>query len=237
MLRAHRKIKHYGLPRSGTNYYEFLVSRNLRASVDLYRFGWKHGTYPSNLNRKIVLITKNVYAWLYSIYQYAIKRPRIFHIDPEISFTEFLRIEYVWDSDLYGDESERVYLTSDNPIQHWNEMYRNWINQLSHVKKVVVRYEDLLMEPSFQLNRLCFEFKVERSTSNLVYPKDELKPGSSSNFNLLTSDVPNKRIVNYYQNLEYMSNYNIEDLSWVNSKLDKEIISQLSYSMHGVTDT
>ena len=124
MLLYPRKVKIYGLPRSGTNFLEFMVHRNLGLEIALFDHGWKHDSPIENLSMPSLFVTKNVYSWLWSIYNFAKDRIKIFHIKEDISFFDFVTGEYIWDSDIAGEGSLRVYHQSPTPIEHWSTMNR-----------------------------------------------------------------------------------------------------------------
>lgn len=207
-------LKIYGLPRSGTNYLQFMIERNLKIYVLNTKKGWKHGRIQSD-EITSVAIFKNPFSWLVSVYAFAIKRPKIFHINPNISFKDYIRKEFVMDTDISGPGSEHVYQLSSNPIQHWNYMNDHWFSHADFW----IRYEDLL-DRAQCLEHIANFFRIK--VKEFVYPNTRIDPGRSRN----VGTTPNQ---NFIPN-EYMNLYEKEDIDFVNKELNPILCERLNYA-------
>jgi len=190
MLRLNKKIKLYGLPRSGTNFLEFLLIKNYHASI---------------------AIVKNPFSWLRSIHEFTLGREHIFK--RYLPFSDFLREEYIWDSDLYGKGTDRVYIHHENPIVYWNTMNKHWMQNAT----VWVQYETVL---SGDLDKINFRKKRE----SILWPDQIIKPGKGRFAEDLSGDENNSyEKKEYYLNKSYMNYYTKEDVDFVNNCVDCEL--------------
>jgi len=222
MIFIEQKLKIYGLPRSGTNFFEFMLAKNFHVSNLTFEFGWKHGPPISKMPYKSLFIIKNPYAWLRSIFLYALRRERIFHITSDINFHDFLRRQYIWDSDMFGPYSSKVFQQSKNPIIHWNNLNKQWLES-----SVLVRYEDLLANTNKIFKRLELEEKLKRRTANIMWPSKEIKPGQ------IRVDTSNKNYykkTNYYLEKKYMRYFTEESLRHIENFIDKDLLKRFCYN-------
>jgi hypothetical protein len=213
------EVKIYGLPRSGTNFLEFMLIYNLHLNVALLKEGWKHGVATSNIPG--ISIIRNPFDWLFSIYNFAIKREKIFHIPSDISFFDFLKREYIWDADISGVGSQKVFQRSKNPIHHWNGMNSSWLK-----KTFFVKYEDLLNNPKESLISIKDYLKTVNVVSHLsnsfVWPDSYLKPG-----NVKFSNISG---INSFSPKDCRSSYSEEMIYFVRSELDFDLVKFFNYS-------
>ena len=131
-------IKIHGLQRSGTNYVSHLINENFENTKVLVNTGgWKHGFYmaPWVLGKEVhvVVVVKNPYAWLVSVYDYWTTRR--LNVGPDlrgVPFTDFVR------NRIYFEKQRDVpYLfRASNPVQHWNDMCFHWTSILFNENRI-----------------------------------------------------------------------------------------------------
>ena len=220
-------IKTYGLPRSGTNFLEFMLNNNFKLNCMTLKKGWKHAEISPIVSWPTVTIIKNPYAWLVSLFNYATSNERFhrFHIYKNITFNDFLNRTYIWDSpNLHGPDSDKVFQISNNPIVHWNNLNKSWINQST----VTITYENLMFKTEETLKLLSKKLKIIKS-EEIIWPLKELRPGDA-----LRKPAPSKSNSyhknEYYKKEKYMSMYDKKSLIYINETLDKEIMQILKYT-------
>ena len=146
-------VKQYGLQKSGTNYLKHLLEENFHVQVLVNKGGWKHGAYrlPSLLGRELncMVSTKNVLAWLFSMWKYSGKSEK---------FVPFV---------MRG-----------TMVEHWGVMHRNWLHaaeKLTKPKMVFIRYEDVLVHPGNAMGQAAEALDLgPRKTAVFWTPKGEL---------------------------------------------------------------
>ena len=134
-------IKVYGVQRTGTNYVRALLRRNTDHTVLMHEFGWKHGKAqpivrpPDTQIVCALIIVKNPYSWLRSIA-------------------------------TWGD-SERVEIEKIGYAKYYNDMYAHYVEFLQmhwawmgYDKATFVRYEDLLRDLRWSLEKICAVFET-----------------------------------------------------------------------------
>ena len=224
MLFPKKVLKHYGLFRSGTNYFEAMVQRNYNVVLDLEQYGWKHGEIENTPPLDTVLVTKNLYAWLVSLYNYALSSKRNnFLIPAGISFSDFIRRRYCWIGDT-GFNSEKLVCKADNPVYYWNKMMGHWLSKsLNHI----VRYEDLLKDPEKTLRPLS----LRRRNKILEYPDGNLLPGSAGKGIVNFVSEPTYDKIDYYLKSEYLKEYAGKDFAFVAYNVQYDLMWKLMYPL------
>jgi hypothetical protein len=185
-------------------------------------YGWKHGEPSIGLNIPSIFITKDVYSWLWSIYNFAILRTKIFHIEENTSFFEFVTREYVWDSDISGQGSERVYHQAITPIHHWLNMNKKWLEKSIHIK-----YEYLLLNSEGAMNYISSLLNCSMKDS-IVFPSEIIKPACALSVGQTHSNVFDK--IDFIRNKEYMNFFCDDLLEFVNLHLNQDVLVDLNYA-------
>lgn len=231
MLFTQKTIKLYGLPRSGTNLYEFMLRHNFNVKCLTLKYGWKHAEIKGMVPNPTVIV-KNPYAWFVSLFHYAtkdnLKRIKRFHLPENITFREFLKRPYVWDSpDSIGPKSIKVFQKSDTPIHHWNNMNRSWFENCM----LAITYEDLMFDTENTLDIISKKFHINRTSSEIVWPLKELHPGDG----LEKNNAPASRNqsyskVQYYKDQQYFKWYDREMIDYINELLDRELMNKFRYN-------
>ena len=177
-------IKIYSHPRSGTHFLEAFVAENFYPSKNLSRNGlsyyghWsdrkllKEGKpyqklfgshyFPDELkqtgNHPKIYIYRDVRAVIASVYNskfYNLKK------HPDLSFSEFLRMDIDW----YGGLGRET-LSNLNIVQHWYKHVDEWL-RVSDKNLLIIRYEDLKLDPKKTYDRITNKFFKRRNLLNL----------------------------------------------------------------------
>jgi hypothetical protein len=205
-------IKIYGALNSGTIYLEWLIKKNLDVKIlDTYDLGWKHRIAPSReeitdeMLEKVIFVclSKNPYAWLLSMH----KRPYHHESLKKLSFGEFIKYSY-------GDYR--------NPMVMWNKKNQSYFDLKDYVKKHdFVKYEEVLDDPKTFLDKFADNFQLS-------------KPPIFLNIqSLLTNShgIKQKKFQReYYTKEQWKNKLKSEDIEYINSFLDKQLMEKLNYS-------
>lgn len=225
-----KRIKQYGLQRSGTNYTKFLLDRNYDVDVLTERGGQKHGHYAldaSGLEVDAVVVTvKNPFAWLVSMFNFLNSLASERYRHPED-----------WDDFLCGEflsPQPSSVLFFDNPAECWSKMNRHWLSIYDPSVSVVVitRYEDLLASPEEETNRIATMVGLERRAAPFEVPTMQLAHYLRKNE---TQDWPAFQTKDkfarktYYLNEEYAAHFSDTHLRFVGGYLNSALLGALGY--------
>ena len=210
-------IKIHGLQRTATNYVAYLIDQNFESTKVLVNIGgWKHGQYcaPWTLGEEvnILVVTKNPYAWLVSMFNY---------LKPPYDFSKFIRSEIV----LGESNGSPYFLRACNPIQHWNNMNFHWMTLRTNTKKLcLLPHEDLIKDTEGMMKSLgkCFDIKQKEIFTN---SKNIVEPSNDGSINLSDKEFNSQ---NYAEDL-YIGDFSHSDTEFVNSQIDFEIMKRLGY--------
>lgn len=202
-----------GLQRSGTNYAQHLINKNVDVNVFWIPYEtnngdyslWKHNINPltkelidSNNIDGTILIIKNPYSWVESI-----------------CFRNCMDIIDVY-GDKYGllQEGSEQKINIRNLIRFYKNFYINWLNTNAYL----IKYEDLLSDKEYELNKFAIVFGVDIN-DNI----EDVEP---------TPIVPyySKDKVDKYLNvqLNYLSN---DDIAIINQELGEIFFDIIRYEM------
>ena len=226
-------IKIFGLQRSGTNYLTYLLNENFKHVQVLVNLGgWKHGTYATRdiLGTEIdlVILAKNPYAWLASVYDYW-SPPKKFNVGPDltnVSFEEFIK------TPIYLEKQRGVpyMFRAANPIQHWNNMYYHYQSIITEEKKkCIVTYESLMVGISPVLIQLADAFDLEPVRWDLTFRDSKKVFGPAGEVVKPSDDQFDK--YEYYAKKKYLDKYTGELVQYVNSQLDETVLSNMGYQL------
>lgn len=225
-----------GLFRSGTNFTRALLEMNFNCTVEYDSFGWKHSFFPIITNGAkikypeigIILITKNPFSALKSLFQYAGGGQRNFISEHTDTMKGFLRNKVVV---LDGSNPLSAEFVFNSPIDYWNAM--NW-NLESVVRKrqpaLHVRYEDLVAEPQSTCDRIAGVFELSRTSDLFTVPEKKMKNLGNNQHD--TSNFLRPRAFNKDEviNREYMAQYDDEDRRLIQNSVDRSLIDRLGYA-------
>lgn len=183
--------------------------------------GWKHGCPPIKSLRKnireetrFICITKNPYAFLFSLY----KRPYHLKGIKKDNFTSFLKSEWgLRRRDLLQEK------WLNNPVLLWNKKYDAYVKFAEQYASQVamVRYEDLILKGEETLILLKEKLGLEALNENFKFIK--------------SSGVEEHKSLEYYQdyyhNELWRQNFSEEDIKFVNEQLDHGLVESLNYNL------
>ena len=210
--------------RSGTNYVQSLLVDNYYVDVFTNRGSWKHGYHVSpHLGMDIVVSSKDPYSWLVSMHRHA-KSNRYLKANP--SFSVFLRDRLILQpfvsEDLHGP------IRSNNPVDYWNNMYYHWYHtRPAPFKRYVLRYEDILEDPTTYIEALADTLRLSRRQGPMIMSDNVAMPSMDA----AKKFGAKKFEKTYYTEKKYLDEYNKDDLAFVNENLDKEVMELYKYEM------
>lgn len=239
-----KQVKVFGERNTGTNYISDMILQNFPvkilsdgppywwekrfglspASMSSYFFlsewknlGWKHAaprlTEKQAQNRYFVLVTKNPYSWLLSLH----KRPYHNWEAQELSFSEFLQTPWPL------MRCDGVDASSVTPIELWNIKNRSYAHLADAVDfSLLITYEGILEDP--------VEFIHAMSTLIGCPLKEEVKLQSKGSKST-DKDRTFNQYQDYYLNERWKEKFSIEDIAYVNERLDANLAAQLGYSL------
>lgn len=204
-----------GLQRSGTNYIETLLNKN----IDNTKFGWEDWYWKHNINppslalfrqhnlRGIILCVKNPFAWVESI---------CFRESADLYEAYGVYYDMNDKSSLYFENNGMIFNVKAL-IKLYNEYYNNWVNA-PNLNIYTIKYEDILKDPT----KVITEFK-ERY--NLQFKNEELDTIVA---NLPMSNNWDFSLKEFYVNyrLKYLDN---QQLDYIAQLLDIELLKKIGY--------
>jgi hypothetical protein len=223
-------VKIHGLQRSGTNYLAHLIANNFEDTKLLVNVaGWKHGPYvaPWILNKEIhvVVIIKNPYSWLVSMYDYWGPNRKL-RIGPDLAGISFE--DFVTQRAIFERQKDIPYLIrASNPVQHWNNMNYHWSSiRMTQKQLCFVTYEALLEDPKVTIHQISSVLNLKEK-SEFVGCSQTFKPSGEQ----LTIEEDEFDKKDYYLKEEYLNRYTPELLEFVNSQLDIELMVSFGYKL------
>lgn len=238
-------IKLYGERNTGTNYLSKLIDQNFKVeqlrgvvprkklllltetTKDWYfslskieNLGWKHAAVPLKLLKSyphldqthFITISKNPYSFLLSLY----KRPYHYNGPKPASFSEFIRKE--WQAVGRDNYPAKVF---ENPIALWNYKNKSYLQlkQALPDKTYNMTYEALLEDYGKELKKIQTTFELEISNADF------------ENYSQSTKDknVSHKDYQRYYLNEEWRKDLSPEDIRFINSFLDEDLLDFFNY--------
>ncbi|SHH37583.1 hypothetical protein SAMN05216361_4426 [Marisediminitalea aggregata] len=227
------KIAMMGCFRSGTNFAKTILEQNYNCEVKNNVFGWKHGLLPiisadSNAQyhfdyEKAFFITKNPFSFLSSLFKYHLSVKR--NLIAPNEFKQFIRTKIiVFDQ----GQANSPQLRFNNPIDFWTMM--NW-NYASKTDFVHIRYEWLVENPEVIIERAAGKMGLERISTNFITPQKEVKRINDAETTKSLEDY--QTTVDFdkgrYLKHGYMTDFDSDDVRFVLSQLDDELLDKLGY--------
>jgi hypothetical protein len=228
MIAVKPTIRIVGVLRSGTNLVEFLLKNNFYTNIIVNEHGWKHGPIDKQYAHNLLIVTKNPYAWLISIFQYATKRKVLFQINDDISFDEFVLSPFNFEADVAGPGTPQVSIHTTTPLHYWNERYQEWLNHSTSRITSFVKYESILEDPPATLQSIQSKYQITQTTDDMLYPAEEIKPGRGG-MKIRRDTTWNYLKRKYYVKSEYMRHYSESLLTKIRPILDKTLMQTLNY--------
>ena len=237
-------LKIYGERNTGTNYLAKLIEKNFEVKIlkgqiskgsiftfsewtkDLFfrisrniNLGWKHSVIDEKLvlNHKskpiVITLTKNPYSFLLSLYN----RPYHYKGNKPNSFLSFLKEKWT-----LTDRDNCKLKSLDSPIDLWNFKNKSYIDLLdSYSNCLIFTYEELLENPDKVI--------VSISEKLNIFFKEKFKnyDDSTKNDNKKFNDYQN-----YYLNELWAKELNDDEIIFINSKLDLNVLSFFGYKRY-----
>lgn len=197
-----------GAQRSGNNFIQWALRHNfyIRLTSSSHS-GDKHGAY--NVKKRlgyhvhIILTVKHPLAWLVSVYNWDRAHKRTGGMDFE---------NYIRRGKALGSPR--------SPIQHWNKMYRHWLNVDNGDRfKIFVRHWEIVKRPKVVIANIGKKLGLKRK-HGLIHTTDR---------RMTTKVYPGKtRFANeYYQSKGYLSHYSPELMKFVHKKIDWSLVKAM----------
>lgn len=218
-------FKQYGLQRTGTNYTKLLIERNLN-NVEVFPsvFGWKHGT---NFDHKKWLNDFSKGEEVYSVdrinkldksknyYQNALNSGLTYLIHIKNPYSLFVSHKKFMKQSTYN-------------VKYWcnkfNHSYEKYFNLLKEKSGIIIKYEDLLINPKNILLKISEKYSLEIKEN--IYIEDKIvNPGSDWN-------VPVGKMKfdkSYYLDEKYLKDISEKELNSISRFINWEMISFLDY--------
>lgn len=221
-----KKLLHYGLQRSGTNFLESLLKRNFSSKILSLR---KERNHPLQKH--------------FRLYDDKTKIPELKYSN-DYSFNSFNEFKKSWDLNF---EIDGIIVISKDPYS-WLLSYEKWANKCSwpnpsynYIEEynlflnkwkdfakqtndvIFVKYIDLLVQPEVELKKIENKFSLKRKwiTKKKGLKTELEKVKVSEKFSLDKKD--------FYIQKKYLKDYNHSKLDLINSILDKNLMEFLNY--------
>lgn len=231
MLHAEPKIKIKGCPRSGTNFLEFLIYKNIHINPAYFDshdiFGWKHGLMKPDDNYNYCIIFKNIYAWLKSLYDYVElnkvwKFQNFFPFDKSETLSDFLKNPFVH---IHLKNTE---INEENPIQYWNKMHENWYFTPIKGKKIFIHYENILVNAEEKINKIKTLLNYPIVSRQIIYPSGQIQ--FQGIHHKETSENISYHNYEYYKLQKYLEFFSSDDIKFVEDNYNYYLYKIMSTS-------
>jgi len=152
-------ISLHGLPRSGTNYLQFLLEQNF--AIERLKIAGKHCPYQPKSYGKMIFISKHPIAWAYSIWNFRHGKKL---------WSEFIGQPYV-------SEYSIAHMMFATPFHYWMAFNHHW---LKFTGAVHVRHEELEGENAVSfLEWLQKEWRLVKKVEEWVWTSDRMGKNGS----------------------------------------------------------
>jgi len=223
-----KTLKLYGLPRSATTVGKWLIRQNLDVAVLASVGGSKHGPYclmELGINVDgIVLVTKNPYAWLWSVFKWAKTKKKKYQCPK--NFHAMLRSPIVSPNPGYRDKYH-------NPVVWFNMMNYHWLS-VQREPLVVLRHEDIVLTPVKALQAVAAKFGLAwrgkfKPAKKVVRASAALGKDAEGDWD--SAERAENFAREFYVKKQYMANFKPKDIKHVNAWLDKDVMERLGYTL------
>lgn len=133
----------------------------------------------------------------------------------KLSFHDFIRVK--WFSEFHEGRDEGF----SNAIQLWNAKNKAYLDLAKHYNVILLTYEELLASPEVTLRKVLDKLSYTvRDFSNEHAPVKEKDKNTSKNYDYYQD---------YYLNERWRDKLNKEDIAWISSQLDPEVMKAYGY--------
>ncbi|MCS3670578.1 hypothetical protein GGQ21_001226 [Salinibacter ruber] len=214
----------YGLQRSGTNFVQDTIERNLRVwnkNIDHPRNNPSHKhyrPYSEECFPTSQYVTRNEPSNLKNLESIFNHEPPDYYVVVSKSPYSWLLSYEKWGRKCDWPDPDHHYITE------WNLFYGKWLEWGKSSRKVVfVRYVDMLQDPKGEVERLQQRMGLTRRWISYI---QRFTPGSveqSPDF-----DASRRR---YYLEHEYLNQYTDEKWDSLHAHLDTDVVQGLGYKI------
>jgi hypothetical protein len=204
------------------------MEANYDVKISVNAGGWKHGLCYAPLgDSKVIVLAKDPFAWLSSMYRYVKDRPDQSRHLLATSFSEFLRSRLVLEgSVLTEDQSLEFQLTSPTPPDHWNSFYFYWQSVTTKYDQCrFVRYEDLLDDAEKTCEAIA-QWASLSPRQPFQNQSRECLPRHDGVAEKLGREFARKE---YFLRREYLNEFGKEDIWFVRARLLKPTLDHFGY--------
>jgi len=217
-------IKIHGLMRSGTNFLEFLILRNFDVIPLVNQHAWKHGHIKKDLEANTIIIFKEPFSWLYSIYTYSNRKNKIniFPATKGFDFKKFIRSKFV-----YKDRPNKIPQFEElNPVFLWNKMHESWLFCDTAGKKIFIKYDSLLLQTEDVLKKIAEKFNMKLKSPTIVFPSENINPDKAAKIREVNS--MQYKDENFHSKKQYMKYFDEDDIKFVEENLNANVLAELT---------
>jgi len=221
-----RKILHYGLNRSGTNYLKEFLSRDFHLSFENREDARNHPLHKHfRLYEKKELIGRPNFKNELIIPTFK-EFEKIVSDDIQVDiYVVISKDPYSWNLSYSRWGTKNNWESSPHPyILEYNEFYKKWYDfSLQSEKIMLIKYIDLLRSPEKIRTKFSNQFKIKARKDTASRDRIKKVP--------MSRRFSSSRL-NYYLEEKYLDAYSQQELDELNQFIDHDLIEKLGYSSH-----
>jgi len=214
----------YGLQRSGTNFLENLLKKNLRTTIlndnsDRSLPDQKHFRL---YDQKAIIPRQHYYNDFY--FETLLDFEKVLPIIPA-GYLVISKDPYSWYLSYKTWADKNNWPAVDHHyIQEYNFFYEKWLGFSQSSDRIFfIRYLDLLREPAVELERISSTLKLKKRLVSAFYSDQISRVSHSGIFNADRRE--------YYLKQQYLSDFKPDEIDEINSNLDYSVVSKLGYQI------
>jgi hypothetical protein len=230
-----RRLKVFGVFRSGTNLITALLELNYLVEVVINEGGFKHAPVPAIFEGgeyrpfplPVILACKDPYSWLVSMWRYMQGEGRR-HTRGGTTWESFVTSPLTVFDGWY-DNFPRYRFS--NPVDYWNALNTNVLS-LPPRDRHVVRYEDVIIDPVEVTATAAHAFSLPRRDGQFHVVEHRTRQMADRNRETIEDYVECERFdATPYLERSYLSQFTDAQLEWVSATLDDSLCQELGYSV------
>lgn len=182
-------FKIYGQMRTGTNFISTILKDNFfDTKVFMNVGGWKHGKIVEIPNEKELINTVDEHT------KKNINIPDTINLfkNNSVKFILMIKNPYMWINSICKFEHKSLEDSSFiiEQIKTWNSLYTNYKKYIENKKAYLIKYENLIKDPSYILEDMTKEFNLKRKFNNsfkletkILHANSDINIGDCNNEN------------------------------------------------------
>lgn len=209
---------------------------NYDCTVVYNAFGWKHDYFPvialgsgfKYPDISTVIMTKNPFSALSSLYRYAQSGQKNFISDNAENMASFLRSPVMVNHSGDPESPEFFYR---NPVEYWISM--NWnLESISRKKAFArhLRYEDLIEAPEGVTAAIAEAVAIKRKKSAFEVPEKKLRNLGNNQHDPARFTHETDFDIDQVREHRYMEDFSGEDTALVTSLVPRQLLHRLGYA-------